>query len=90
VLVHLPMCATHRARGLPQPRRRVWSRRRRARSGGVSHTAARAIPPAFPDHPSRGLHPRTSLRRYPTRSCDPCPAPANAVQRRAPQDCLTW
>ncbi len=65
VLVHLPVCAKHRSRGLPQPRRRAWSRRRRARSGGVSHTSKREIPPAFPDRPSRGLHPRTSLRPLP-------------------------
>ncbi len=41
-------------------------------------------PPAFPRRPSRGRPPRAPLRRYPTPSCDACPAPANVTRRRAP------
>ena len=82
LLVHLPGCAKQCSRGLPQPRRRAWSRRRRARSGGVSHTSEREIPPAFPNRSSRGLHPRAPLRRYPTPSCDACPVPAKVALRR--------
>jgi hypothetical protein len=39
-------------------------------------------PPAFPNRPSRGLHPRASLRRYPNPSCDACPVPATVALRR--------
>src|SRR5712691_3462980 len=51
LLVHLPVCAKQRALGLPKPRRRAWSRRRRARSGGVSHTSEREIPPSLSKPP---------------------------------------
>ena len=76
--------------GRLSPRRHTWSRRRRARSGGMSHPSERlksrlkSLPPAFHNRPSRGRRPRAPLRRYPTPSCGACPAPAKATQRRAP------
>jgi len=38
-------------------------------------------PPDFPNRPSRGLHPRTPLRRAPPPACNACPAPAKAARR---------
>src|SRR5215475_7828958 len=43
-----------------------------------------AVPPAVLRRPSRGCPPRAPLRRYPTPSCDACPAPAKVARLRAP------
>ena len=56
--------------GRLSPHRGVWSRGRRACSGGVSHPSERltSSPPSLPHRPSRDLHPRTPLRLYPPSS----------------------
>jgi hypothetical protein len=61
------------------PRQGRWSRRRRARSGGVSHASEplksrlKSSPSAFQHRPCRGLRPGQSLRLHPNLSCAACP-----------------
>ncbi len=50
----------------------------------------KSLLPAFPSRPSRGLRPRTPLRRYPIPSCAVCPgrtAPLYALLRGASEGC---
>jgi len=63
---------------LPQPRRRAWSRRRRARSGGVSHTAERAIPPSLSQPPFPRPSPQDTPEALPLPILRRLPVPAKS------------
>ncbi len=95
LLVHLPVCAKQRSRGLPQSRRRAWPQERRACSGGgltrlsVCHPVGNrspqpsyvALSAAVPPGPPEAL-PSPILRRLSSTS-PPRAARRSAVLRAA-------
>ena len=61
-----------RRRRWPTARHAVAPRRETTSSKGKEGVLPGELASSCPDRPTRGLHPRASLRRYPTVSCGAC------------------
>src|SRR6266511_5382216 len=58
-------------------------------SEGKGGVTLGALAMGCPNRPSRGLHPRAPLRRYPTASCGACPPTRTAPHPYGPVPCAS-